>query len=177
MSLNKSNNSSAFPTDSIGNAEMALRLFYSTLNKLIVKGVDGKGRLKINLPHTVSMERRIHLLHMLRISRTTAYKHLGSNPPPRSPSSIKSKGSFLSIAKISLLTTLSVNYQPYLMSTFSNLIFQEKENRKPPLPLTLKNLVSKAMPPAPPPPPTLLTKKKIKTKKKLSWGKNAADVR
>ncbi len=96
ISINKSNNSSALPTESLDNAEMALRLFYSTLDKLNVKGVDGKGRLKINLPHTVSMERRIQLLHMLRMSRKTTYKHWGSNPPPRSPSSIKSKGTFLS---------------------------------------------------------------------------------
>ncbi len=109
MSLNKSNNSSPFPTESIGNAEMALRLFYSTLDKLNVKGVDARGRLKINLPHTVSMERRIQLLHMLRMSRKTTKKHWGSNLPPRSPSSIKSKGTFLLMAKIILSTNTTSN--------------------------------------------------------------------
>ncbi len=109
MSLNKSNNSSALPTESLDKAEMALRLFYSTLDKLNVKGVDSKGRLKIDLPHTVSMERRIQLLHMLRMSRKTTKKHWGSNLPPRSPSSIKSKGTFLSMAETILSTNTTSN--------------------------------------------------------------------
>ncbi len=111
MSLNKSNNSSAFPTDDIDNAELALRVFYSTRDKLNVKGVDSKGRLIIDLPHTVSMERRIQLIRVFYLSTKTTYNRLGTRPPPpppppKSPSSIKLKGNFLSMAKISLSTAL-----------------------------------------------------------------------